>query len=59
MEELGFPDARAEKIYRIKDELHCVQWEKEEAITQLDFAKAAQLRDRALELKKQLGEFED
>lgn len=59
MEDLGFADARAEKIYRIKDELHCVQWEKEEAITQQDFTRAARLRDRALELKKQLREFED
>ena len=58
MEELGFPDARAEKIYRIKDELHCVIWEKEEAITQQDFEKAARLRDRAEILRKQLEEIE-
>lgn len=59
MEELGFPNARAEKLYRIKDELYCVKWEKEEAIRQLDFLRAAQLRDRARELEKLLREFED
>lgn len=53
MEEL---DPKAEKIYRIKDELHCVEWEKNEAVGKQDFLKAAQLRDRALTLRKQLEE---
>jgi len=56
MEEL---DAKAERIYRIKDELHCVQWERDEAVTQQDFVKAAQLQDRALKLRKQLEEIAD